>query len=183
MVQHLDGCGHQTEDNMKTINSRLKNALLFLLAAAMTLTAAYGQEGVKKKEKEVVTEEMIASKNFVFKAQSALPLGGRSIQLTSDYDLRVSKDTLVSYLPYFGRAFVAPVNPSEGGIRFTSTSFDYRVKERRKGGWEITLLPKDVREVRQLFLNVSKGGYASLQVSSNNRQPITFNGYIEEKAR
>src|SRR5688572_10874501 len=143
---------------MKTINSWLKTALLPLLAAAMTLTAAHGQDGAEKKEKEVVTEEMIASKNFVFKAQAAQPLGGRTIQLTSDFDLRVSKDTLVSHLPYFGRAFVAPINPSEGGIRFTSTSFEYRVKERRKGGWEITLLPKDVRDVRQLFLNVSKGG-------------------------
>jgi len=41
--------------------------------------------------------------------------------------------------------------------------------------------PHDTQDTRLMSLSVSETGYASLQVISNNRQPITFNGYITEK--
>lgn len=84
-------------------------------------------------------------------------------------------------MPYFGRAFVAPMNPSEGGIRFTSTDFNYTVKDRKKGGWDIAILPKDAKDVRQMLLSVTESGYGSLQVISNNRQQISYNGYLMER--
>jgi hypothetical protein len=124
----------------------------------------------------------IESKNFTFKAQSATPLGGRYIQLTSEYDVRVKNDSLVTYLPYFGRAFVAPMNPSEGGIMLNSTSFQYNVENRKNGGWNIMITPEDTRDVRMLQFTVTETGNATLQVMSNNKQPITFNGYIQMNA-
>ena len=134
---------------------------------------AYGQS-----DKEVRTRELITSGNFIFKAQTALPSGGQAIQLTSTYDLSISKDTIVAYLPYYGRAYSAPVGSAEGGIKFTSSKFDYKIKERKKGGWEIIINPKDEREVQQIYLTISSSGYANLQVINTNRQPISFNGYI-----
>jgi hypothetical protein len=123
-------------------------------------------------------QKMIESKNFVFKAQTVLPQRGSVRQLTSDYDLRLLGDSVVSFLPFFGRAYVAPIGSSEGGIKFTSTDFSYVIKNKKKG-WDITILPKDTRDVRQLFLNVTESGYARLQVISNNRDGIAYNGYIE----
>ena len=35
----------------------------------------------------------------------------------------------------------------------------------------------------RLTLDVSSDGYASLQVTSNNRQPISFNGYVTERKK
>jgi hypothetical protein len=132
----------------------------------------------KKQQKATEISNLIQSKNFVFIAQYALPLGGRPINLTSQYDVRVLKDTINTDLPFYGRAFVAPLNPSEGGIRFTSTQFDYTTEEKKKGGWDITILPKDTKDVRQMFLSVTETGNATLQVTSNNRQSINFTGYI-----
>ncbi len=107
-----------------------------------------------------------------------MPATGSLINLTSLYDLQLSNDTLVSELPFYGRAYVAPMNPSEAGIRFTSKQFDYKIEEKKKGGWDITILPKDTRDVRQMFLTVSEDGNASLHVLSNNRQSMNFTGYI-----
>ena len=126
-------------------------------------------------------KELVQNKNFVFKAQTASPMSGTIRQLTGEYDVRVIGDSIVSFLPYFGRAYTAPMPGQSGGIQFTSTGFAYKTKERKKGGWEITILPKNAGDVRQMFLTVSEKGYATLQVTTNNRQPISFSGYIVER--
>ncbi len=153
--------------------------IIIVLTCAQTSFAQQGTENKKQKE-DAAIQHLINSKRYVFVAQTVLPMSGRTINLTTDYDVRVSGDTVVSDLPYFGRAFVAPIDPSEGGIHFTSTNFNYNIKERKKGGWDIAILPKDTKDVRQLFLSVTESGYGTLQVISNNRQQISYNGYIKE---
>ena len=125
----------------------------------------------------------IDAKRFVFNAQSATPMGGRFVQLTGGYDLKISPDSVISYLPYYGRAYSAPLDPSKSGIQFTSTKFEYTKSERKKGGWDIVIKPKDVQDPRQLILTVSAGGNATLQVISNDRQAISFSGYITATSR
>lgn len=136
----------------------------------------------KTAEKKQAVKNMMDNQNFVFMAQMAMPQGWSTIQLNYNYNVTVSKDSIDCYLPYYGRAYVAPINPTdpaETGIRFKSTKFDYN-NSNKKSGWEITLVPHDVKETRQMILSVSDLGYANLNVISNNRQPITFNGYITE---
>jgi len=145
----------------------------FILTAFNTLQA-------QKNDKAARVGNLLESKNFVFRAQSMDPMRGINRQLTSEYDVRLLGDSLLSHLPYFGRAYVAPMNPAENALQFTSTRFDYVIEGRRKGGWDINIKPKDTRDVRQLFLTVSANGSASLQVLSNNREPISFYGYITE---
>lgn len=164
---------------MKAFNKRI----LFILFAFAYFTTSFGQQSKedKKQQERAQIQNLINSKNFVFVAQQVLPLGGRTINLTTPYSLRLAGDTVVSDLPYFGRAFVAPMDPSEGGIHFTSANFDYNQKDRKKGGWDITILSKDTKDVRQMFLTVTESGYGTLEVTSNNRQQISYNGYIRER--
>jgi hypothetical protein len=159
----------------------------FLVFAFMLgcINLAHGQNTKKERQasKAAAIKKMVDDVNYVFEANTAIPLRGGSRQLTSPYDLKVSKDTIVAWLPYFGRAYVAPVNPSEGGIKFTWTKFDYKVKQAKNGNWEITIKPKeknigDMRDVQRLLLDISSSGYASLQVISSNRDPISFYGDI-----
>lgn len=157
--------------------------LLIALLLSVQLTNAQESKKDKKEEKTEAIRNLIQSKNFVFVAQNAYPLGGRNINLTSVYDVRLSADTVVSDLPYYGRAYVAPINPTEGGIKFTSTQFTYSINEKKKGGWDVSIIPKDAREVREMQLSVSESGYANLRVTSNNRQMISFTGYVVSKSK
>lgn len=158
---------------MRTIN--ISRLLLLLFAA----TALFNT--VQAQDKEKAVKDMLDSRQYIFVAQSVNPLGARFQQLTSEYDVRVLGDSVISFLPYFGRAYSPPADPSRAGIQFTSTNFEYRQQARRRGGWNITILPKDAGDVRQMHLTVSESGNATLQVVSNNRQPISFNGYIMRK--
>ena len=129
---------------------------------------------VQAQEKGMNVKSVLEGKHFIFKAQSVSPTAMPMRQLTGDnYNLRVTGDTLVSYLPYFGRAFSAPSPGAPGGYSFTSTDFTYTAKARRKGGWDVVIKPKDVNDVREFSLNVSESGYATLRALSNNRQLIT----------
>lgn len=128
--------------------------------------------------------EKIEKPGFTFTAVNAQPMRGRTINLTSEYTLRVSKDTIDAYLPYFGRAYTAPMNPSDGGIRFRSTDFVYKSEQKKNGMYEIVIEPKDVDNnnmLRGLLLRLSVGvsGYGTLNVQSTNRQNISFYGTIE----
>lgn len=154
--------------------------IMFIMLGAFMSTNVIAQQAKidKSQSKHELIKKMIQSKNYVFRAQYALPATGRSHYLTSQYDVRVTNDTIVSDLPFFGRAYVATMNPADAGIRFTSTEFDYKVTDKKKGGWNITILPKDTRDVRQMYLSVTQNGNASLQVISNNRQAMNFTGSV-----
>jgi len=145
-----------------------------LLSLTLTVTAMAQEKNPSN------IQQAIETKNFVFKAESVTPQRGRMRQLTPEYDVVLRPDTITSFLPYFGRAFTASINSSEGGIKFTATNFDYTVSPKKKNRWEITIKPKDVNDVRELYLTVFDNGRATLQVSSNNRESISFNGFLQE---
>jgi hypothetical protein len=123
---------------------------------------------------------LVENKNFVFSAQSASPMRGRTVHLSPGYTLEVSADTVVSNLPYYGRSYSAPMNPSDAGIKFTSLDFTYDVKDRKKNGWDVTIKAKDGTRNHQIFLTISSNGSASARVVSSDRESISYNGYIQK---
>lgn len=159
---------------------------VLLLSFILGNTVIYGQEKKSKKqrreEQAAKIEKLVESQNYVFIAQRALPMSGRSIDLTSSYDLRVSPEEISAYLPFFGRAYVAPMNPTEGGIKFKSDNFDYSAEPAKKGGGRnVRIVPKDTQQRYELTLRITTSGSATLSVSDPSRQSISFNGYIDEQ--
>ncbi|MFD2285715.1 DUF4251 domain-containing protein [Pedobacter petrophilus] len=150
---------------------------------------------------KATTIKIIEEKDYTFVANSAIPMsnmdvsqilsrmpgsqGGGMINLTgSQYDFIVTKDSVVAYLPYYGRSFSPPLNPNEGGIKFTSKDFSYKETKNKKGNYNIQINTKDLkRENFRLSLSVTPNGYATLVASGYNKQPITFNGYLSESKK
>jgi hypothetical protein len=169
----------------------MKRLIKIFMVLAVILTgwnAIYGQTSRKEKKAayQKAIKNMVDGPHFFFSAEYALPQRGSSKQLTSEYDLKVTKDSIIAYLPYYGQAYLAPApGESEGGIKFTSTNFSYKQKI-NKNGWEIVIKPRDNditnwRDVQQMVLDISPDGYASLSVLSSNRDPISFQGDIIAK--
>lgn len=153
------------------------NRILIIGIMLMILTfAVQAQED----DKMSMTQRAVETKNFIFKAETVTPQRGRMMQVTPEYDLTIRPDSVIAFLPYFGRAFTSTVGPVDGGIKFTSTDFNYSSVKKKKNRWEITIIPKDGSDVRSLYLTVFDNGRASLQVINNNRDGISYNGYIQE---
>ena len=153
-------------------------ALAFL---AVTVNAQQTDKEIKQQQKAASITKKIETKTYTFVAEYAQPMRGGQKYLTSEYDLRVVKDSVIAFLPYFGRVYMdVPVYPTDDGVKFTSTKFDYTITPKKKGGWTITIKLNDVKRTSKLTLDVFTNGSASLQVISNTRDPISFSGYIKD---
>jgi len=133
-----------------------------------------------QEKKQPTTQQIVESKNYIFKAESVNPPRGQLRHLTSEYDLVVTSDTVIAFLPYFGRAYSAPIDPSEGGIKFTSSDFDYTVEKKKRRSWQIMIKPRDANDIQALYLTVFDNNKTTLRINSVNRESISFNGYIVE---
>ncbi|WP_443936746.1 DUF4251 domain-containing protein [Pedobacter sp. MW01-1-1] len=149
------------------------------------------------------TNRIVKEKNYVFVANTAIPMntadmsrimarmpggnGGGTINLTgSQYEFKVAPDSLIAYLPYFGRAYSAPYPSStdDSGIKFTSKDYTYKSSKNKKGNYTIQINTKDVKiENYQITIDISQNGYATLIATGVNKQPITFNGYLRERKK
>ena len=155
----------------------MKKLALLITVITVQCSILNAQE-TKKENAQQQLATAIQQQRYIFNAQSASPTGGGTRQLTSEYNFKVVKDSVQSYLPYFGRAYAAPMPSDDGGIKFTSVTFDYTIAEGKKGGWTISIKPKDANDVREVTISISKNGYGTVQVISNTRQPISFYGQV-----
>ncbi|MEP6583435.1 MAG: DUF4251 domain-containing protein [Ginsengibacter sp.] len=169
---------------MRTIIPGIKLSLLFFITMlSSNCSSTRNTTSYKNDSSLSAIKNMIDMHKFVFVAETMSPLRGRLRNLTSGYDVRVSPDTLMSDLPYFGRAYTAPLDPSQGGIKFTSTKFSYDVSQEKSNKWNIVIRPGDGQDVRQLIFTVFENGTASLNVTSNSRDAISFNGRLKKRDR
>lgn len=124
------------------------------------------------------------TKTFAFHATSAQPMSGNNVQLTTDYTFEMRNDSIVAWLPYFGRAFTAPTNPMDGGIKFATNNYNTKNESLKKNVYKMTIVPKELpsfqntKDVQQIYLTVGVDGYGTLQIQSLNQTPISFYGYL-----
>ena len=165
---------------MKTFK-KIFFSLAFLIALIANATLAMAQKSPTSKT--IAIKNAVDSQRYIFYAQYINPLRGGQRYVTPYYTMSVSKDTIICDLPYFGRAYTAPIGTSEGGIKFTSTNFGYTIAARKKGGWDVSIKPKDGIDVQQVTMTIYDDGTTSVQVISNNRDAISYNGYITKSKK
>lgn len=157
----------------------MKTFITITLTVFLLLSCKSG-DNLSKEEAISQMNEKVESSRYIFVPQTAIPMGGRSINLDNSYSLKVSRDTIKSYLPYFGRAYTAPISAStDGGIKFISTNFDYKISDKKKGMWDVTIETKDTPVRYKVLLKIGDSGYGTLTVQETNRQSISFYGKIE----
>ena len=158
-----------------------KTCLLFVFSLSSLLVWSQETKEEKKAAKEAQIKGLAERKNFKFFAETMNPSKGRVRQIAGqNYYLTVSPDSVISDLPYFGRAYSAPIGNSDVGMKFIVTEYDYEISERKKGGYTIIISPKS-GDARKITLTMGSEGNTTLNIISNNRETITYNGYIDER--
>lgn len=157
----------------------MKTFLATILIVAFLASCKSGTS-LTKQESIAQMAEKIESGRYTFIPTTAIPMAGKSINLSYSFSLKISKDTISAYLPYYGRAYSAPMSSEEAGINFTSTDFlNLSVFDEKKKTNNVTINIKDNRRKYKLSLQIGENGYATLNVQDNDRQAISFNGRVE----
>jgi len=135
---------------------------------------------VAQDDKTVDVKKQIDEKKFVFVAEYARPLRGGNRYLSTRYTVHVSGDSLVCDLPYYGRVHSATMNPSDAGMSFTSTKFDYTVKEKKKG-WDVAIKTQDRNPSVRMNITIFPNGSSSIYLNATDRDAISYTGRVEKK--
>jgi hypothetical protein len=165
------------------------NILMTIAFLIFVLTAGYSQntdkdikaaDKVEKKiELQKLIENLIDSKQFVFIANRALPMGGASIDLTTNSNyVKFNPDYIDSYMPFFGEAYSVDYNV-DTGVKFEGKPEMFTIKRLKKNrGYDILTKVSLVRDTYDLRLEVGLEGNSTLTISSFNRSTISYNGQI-----
>ncbi len=164
----------------------MKN-LLFISILIFSVFTINAQEKKSKKElkAEKKAEQMeevksiVESKTFVFKANSVNPMRGRTIILTSEYDVKITNDSIFSYLPFFGVAYSVSYGGTDSPMIFNKP-FETCDFETTKNGYLVQVSVKNGNDRLEFSFHISVTGSTSLNVSSLNRQSISYNGNLEK---
>jgi hypothetical protein len=159
---------------MKAIKITI-SLILFTLIMSITLPI-FAQ--IQTPEEYAAMKKLLETGQYVFHAQVVTPLSGDEKLITEDYFLAVTKDSVMADLPYLGQVYAVPMNTNDIGIKFTSHKYDYMLRERKKGGFDISVVPQNVRDHNVLKISIYKDGATYLYVTNNSRQSISFRGYI-----
>jgi hypothetical protein len=154
----------------------MKNVLLMLCFALILCMQTQAQDSTKQTIKTAVD-----AKHFVFQPTTMTPSRGRTKHLDPGYFFKVNGDTLKVYLPYVGRAYSAPIDPSDAGFDFTSTNYTYTVTEGKKKSYDIVVKTNGKTSNADFYLTVYDNGTAYLRANSSDREGISYNGSIKEK--
>ena len=146
----------------------------------MGCSASKGLTKEEKAVKETVLRKAIENREFMVDVERMLPMSGRSRALTSSYSLEIDGDRVKSHLPYVGRAYSVPYGGGDG-LNFESTVTDYKSSFDDKGKAVIEFQAKTPEDRYSFRLEIFPNGSASVNVTSVNRQGISFQGTASDK--
>lgn len=158
---------------------RLICLLIILSTVALPLNAQSKKE--KKEAKIKAIRELVDSQKIEIKVNTAYPMTGPSINLTSEYSVVVRNDSVYSYMPYYGVAYNIPYGGGSGLI-FSAPITDYQVKYKKNGTANVTFKVHSPDDNLTYFLSIYTSGSVHIYVTPTNRQAISFRGeFVYEK--
>lgn len=159
--------------------------LLFFMGVVLFLggQSLYSQTKKERKEQKAKEiKEMIDEQRFTIDVDRALPMGGRTVNLTTPYSFEMRGDSAISYLPYFGRAYSLPYGGGDG-LRFEESITDYQSTFEKKGTARIKFVTRTKEDTFRFDVQVFSNGSAIISVTPTNRQSITYQGEVAPKKK
>ena len=165
-----------------TVRKKRCDILGLFLMLLLLLSCGSAQKTAEKAKRAADIRHAVEKPYFTFHATHAYPLGYHSIYLSSYYDVTVTPDTVKVHLPYYGRAYRAPMDPLEGGYRFVSTDFTYRYSLGKRSGNRIAeVWIHDQGRPIMFCFDIWEEGTTRLDVNDSDRQSISFHGNINQE--
>lgn len=160
--------------------------LVFLCSACLLMAACSSQrltpEQKLANEARVTRQvrDAIDNRTMTIEVNNMMPIRGGMKHLNDSYNIRLSGDTLYSYLPYFGRAYTVPYGGGRG-LHFQAPLQDYVVSHPKRDLTVIQLLVTNDEDQYHYMIELYDNGRANLTVRATERDQISFSGEMKLK--
>ena len=155
----------------------MKKILLTICISLMALSAFSQTRADRRAAEEAAVMQMVNDTTYMISVTTALPMGWRTVNLSSYYSLEVAKDTVISHLPYFGRGYSIPYGGGKGLV-FDGRIRDYEMTDTEDGGKDISFSVENEEDRYQFNLSIYPSGSAHINVNPGKRQPISYTGRV-----
>jgi len=165
----------------------MKSKLKILISSLLLLfvfSGAFAQKKEARKEKRqkayIECLQLIESGEFKFEAEKAYPLGGTSIDLTTNYGfIKISEKKSTGDLPFFGRAYRVDYG-ADGGINFEGKILNKKlIRNDKKMKVTLSYDVKD-KETYTVIMEVFSKKSASTTIRTDSKAHISYSGQLSE---
>lgn len=149
---------------------------LTALATSMMLTACATQkdQSGKREAQAMKVSAALDARQYRIDIDRMIPMSGPS-KTVFDYFVELRNDSLISYLPYFGRAYNIPYGGGDG-LNFSAPIGSYNESFKRNGDRHIVIQLKNKEDSFIYTFDIYDNGRASLDVQSRQREAISYSG-------
>lgn len=152
------------------------STVLLCLALVMLSGCATSEERAARmaeQKKKVVTA--LTERNYKISVDRMYPMKGSSRNVSYGYSVEVRNDSLISYLPYFGRAYSVPYGGGKG-LNFSERIGSYKEFKEKDGRRNIEIGLKNEEDTYLYRIEVFDNGKSSIDVQSRQRDRISYSG-------
>ena len=159
-----------------------KNQFLMVISLLLALffagCATSEERAAQKAERAKKVNLALNERHFKIGIAHMHPMKGPSKAVSYGYSVEVRNDSLISYLPYFGRAYNVPYGGGKG-LNFSAPIESYREGVGKNGQRHIEIGLTNDEDTYLYVLDVFDNGSSSVSVSARQREQISYTGDME----
>lgn len=159
----------------------LFSILLGSSACVMLSGCASAEErAARAAEQAAKVTKALEARDYKIAVNRMYPMKGSSRSVSYGYSVEVRNDSLISYLPYFGGAYNVPYGGGKG-LNFSERIGSYRESQKKNGERQIEINVTNEEDTYIYLIKVFSNGNSSIDVTSRQRDHISYSGELEVK--
>lgn len=161
---------------MKNVGFTMVSACLALVMLSGCATSE--ERAARAAEQAAKVKTALTERNYKISVDRMYPMRGSSKTVSYGYSVEVRNDSLISYLPYFGRAYSVPYGGGKG-LNFSERIGSYEEALLKNGKHHIEIGVTNEEDTYLYTIDVFDNGSSTIAVQSRQRESISYSGRIE----
>ena len=153
----------------------LKNIPIILFVMAFCGGATVEEKAARAAEQAAKVNKALKERKYKIDVERMYSMRGGSKTLSYGYSVDVRNDSLISYLPYFGRAYSVPYGGGKG-LTFSERIGSYQEYQKGNGLRHIEISLRNDEDTYLYTIEVYENGSSSISVQSRQRENISYSG-------
>ena len=154
--------------------------LLIVILSVLVLSgcASSEEKTAQMAEQAALVTRALNNREYKIAVDRMYPMRGSSRSVSFGYSVEVRNDSLISYLPYFGRAYNLPYGGGKG-LNFSAPIGNYQEYMMRNGRRHIEIGVTNEEDTYLYTIEVFDNGNSSVEVRARQRERISYSGNVE----